>query len=81
MIKFYAQIVSDDEGVNVTLVDINRNYVDIESFELHNDALAYQIATIAREELEKLRKEKFLRDNPELNIVGEIDDLTASTPF
>lgn len=73
-ITLYITVQSED----TTLVEITRKYTDIDSLEMYNDALAYQIAEIARDELARIRKEKFLLDNPELNIGGLI---TNSDPF
>lgn len=56
-------------------------YADADDFEFHNDALAYKIAEIVREEIEELKKEKFLRENPELRHGQPVDILIASTPL
>lgn len=81
MIKLFITVIDSENGVDIPLVETYDKYSDIDSFEMNNDALAYRIANIAREEIARIRKEKFLLDNPELNIGGEIDELTASTPF
>ena len=60
------------------LVDTGYGYPDLDTFEMKNDTIAYRIAEIAREELERLRKEKFLLDNPELNIGGTVE---SGDPF
>lgn len=60
------------------LVDTEYSYPDLDTFEMRNDTLAYRIAEIAREEIERLRKEKFLLDNPELNIGGTVE---SGDPF
>lgn len=74
-IKMYQK---ENNYETTMLVDREYSYKDIDSFEMMNDGLAYSIAEIAREELERLRREKFLLDNPELNIGGTIE---SSDPF
>lgn len=74
-IKMYQK---ENNYETTMLVDREYSYKDIDSFEMMNDGLAYRIAEIAREELERLRREKFLLDNPELNIGGTIE---SSDPF
>lgn len=81
MIKVFINVLKSEDNIDTTLVEKYDKYADIDSFEINNDALAYHIATIAREELDRIRKEKFLLDNPELNIGGVIDELTASKPI
>lgn len=74
-IKMYQR---ENDYETTMLVDKEYSYKDIDSFEMMNDGLAYKIAEIAREELERLRREKFLLDNPELNIGGSVE---SSDPF
>ena len=74
-IKMYQK---ENNYETTMLVDREYSYKDIDSFEMMNDGLAYRIAEIAREEIERLRKEKFLLDNPELNIGGTVE---SGDPF
>lgn len=75
-IKMYEAHKSNEPVIY--LVEKEYYYKDIDEFEMRNDTLAYKIAEIAREELERIRKEKFLLDNPELNIGGEVE---SEDPF
>lgn len=69
-IKMYQR---ENDYETTMLVDKEYSYKDIDEFEMRNDTLAYRIAEIARDELERLRREKFLLDNPELNIGGSVE--------
>lgn len=60
------------------LVDKEYGYPDLDVMEMKNDMLAYKIAEIAREEVERIRKEKFLIDNPELDSGVVVE---SSEPF
>lgn len=60
------------------LVNERRKYDDLEIMEMKNDMLAYRIAEIAREEVERIKKEKFLMDNPELDSGVVVE---SSEPF
>lgn len=81
MIKFTFKCETDEfadqHAIYRPLAKMEFAYDDIGDFEIHNDALAYKIAEIAREELEALRKEKFLRENQELVVPGTV---TSSEP-
>lgn len=49
------------------LVEREYSYPDLDVMEMKNDMLAYKIAEIARDEVERIRKDKFLMENPELD--------------
>lgn len=76
MIKFTFKCETDEFADKYAtyrpLAKMEFIYNDINDFEFHNVALAYKIAEIAREELEELRKEKFLKENPELYVPGVV---------
>ena len=57
------------------------SYEDADDFEFYNQAFAFKLAEIIREEYARIAKERFLRENPELRSDVVIDELTASTPF
>lgn len=58
-----------------------RSFQDIDLMEMSTDGLMYKVAEIARDELLKLRRDTFLKDNPELMSNVSIDELSAGTPF
>ena len=58
-----------------------RSFKDIDLMEMSTNDLMYKVAEIARDELLKLRRESFLRDNPELTSNVAVDELSAGTPF
>lgn len=58
-----------------------RCFQDIDLMEMSTNDLMYKVAEIARDELLKLRRESFLRDNPELTSNVAIDELSAGTSF
>lgn len=76
MIKFTFKCETDEfadqHSIFRPLARMEFIYEDIVDFEILNDALAYKIAEIAREELESLRREKLLRENPELVVDGTV---------
>lgn len=65
----------------ILLVDKEYVYPDLDSMEIQNDSLAYKIAEIAREELERINKAKFLNENPEFYSPVNINDVEASSPY
>lgn len=76
MIKFTFKCETDEfadkYSIYRPLAKMEFIYENIDDFEFHNAALAYKIAEIAREELEELKKEKFLKENPELHVPGVV---------
>lgn len=68
---------------NERIILANKEYIyqDIDAMEIQNDGLAYKIAEIAREELERINKIKFFEENPEYHSSVDIDELKASIPY
>lgn len=83
MFKLTITATDDVFGDNrdIVVVEKTYGYQDVDMFEMANPDFAYKFAEICREEIEKIKKERFLEENPEYRVGGEIDELKASTPF
>lgn len=57
-----------NENKDIVIVEKTYGYKDVDMFEMANSDFAYKFAEICREEIEKIKRERFLEENPEFNL-------------
>lgn len=75
------QIIISGGSPRETIINKEYIYGDLDDMEMQNYDMGYKITEIAREEIEIIKKRKFLEDNPEYYSQVDIDDLKASQPL
>lgn len=69
------------ENRDIVILETERYYQDVDMFEMKESDFAYKFAEICREEIEKIKQERFLKDNPEFYSKVDIDEVTGAMPI